>query len=413
MRWLLHWSALATILVLAHPAAAQSIRVSGGSRSEASEGGKKLRGYAVTSAAPLSLHIAGPGLILIRARALGDAGSLSLTLTRDGSARSVNQRSVAPSGATLGADKLSSAATVELQVPAGEHDYQLELGGPAFVQVGPTRKSHPELASAAEEPVAPAAVGLLPPVVSLAPEAPRVVDAHEDRASAPAPGNAGEVAAHVEAPANSEAPARFILTPVVGFGFTVEDAVGESSPQFELGADARYDFSDSTGLFLTFRDHSSSQLYLTNRPDLATGGAASLQTNEQLFQADLDFVYTFHPLERLSLGVFAGPGIRLFENADIPSQMGGIAPGGEFTFTIARDVDFSARASYLYNFMFQNPGSISVMGAPHSATDASAALGLKLTGQSRLRLAYEGEDDAFARSYRFYHSLAFLFDIAI
>ncbi|MHB1846842.1 MAG: hypothetical protein ACYCWW_18635 [Deltaproteobacteria bacterium] len=411
MHRLLQPIVLAILLAAPSGALAQTLRFANAHRVVAHDAatGKVLRGFELSPGGSLALNATGPGWMLVYVRAVGDAGPLTLTVNRDYQAESVNVRNLsAGGGATLERSKLSQPAVVEFSIPAGAHDYRFEASRTAFVQIGPSHSAHPQWAAATEQPLA--APVVVAPLVTDA-SAPRTIEASSENtphSQVPAT-ELGDVAAARESLSHpARATPTLILTPVVGFGWTVEDQVDEAVPQMELGADVSYLFSDSAALELVFRDHSSSQIYVTT-----LGGGAPLTTNEQMIQADLDFRYSFHPLDRLTLSAFAGPGFRFFSNPDVPSQIGGLAPGGEMTILIAKDLDVSARGSYLYNLFFPESSSISVMGAPQAAADFSAALGMHFSGGSRLRLAYEGEDDVFARSYRYYHSLAFLFDIAI
>ncbi len=411
-RWL-----LACALVFSAGAEAATVHVAGAPRAEVTEGRKRARGYTASAHQPVAVQATGPGRMLVRALGIGRDDQLTITLERDGQARSVNVRPLVPSTDSFRGAPLSRPINVEVDVPAGPHDYKVTFSGSAFVQVESTRSRHAEWAAAAEKPMATAP---LTPPVTLAPEPMvRTVDAHVADAPPPvvAPEPVAAIAASEPAAPVAAEKAVFLLTPVVGMGFVVEDALGVATPQFVFGADARYFLSrkpnGDMGLNLTLRDHASNQSYLTTRPDLSTGGAASLTTNEEMLQADLDFVYDFHPADRLWLGVFAGPGFRFFMNDVIPANIGGIYPGGELRFGITDSLEVRARVSYLYNLFFQNAGSLSAMGPPHAAADGSAGLALEMGGGNRLRLEYEGEDDAFGSSYRYYHSLCFLLDLAI
>ena len=411
------------VLAFSAGANAATVQVVGATRAEVTTGGARVSGYSVTAAHALTVHLVGPGRVLVRALAIGRAEELTVTLERDGLARSVNLRPVVRSRDVFHGSPLSRPVNVELEALAGKHDYRIRFSSDVFVQVEPARASHLESTAASEEPLAPAA-GLMP--VALTPDyTTRTVEARpidsappvaltastESEAAAGSP-DAASAGAAVEQ-------AVFLLSPIVGMGFVVEDALGQSTPQFVFGADARYFLSRKSsgdmGLNLTVRDHTTSEVYLTNRPDFTSGGAASVSSNEQLLQLDLDFVYDFRPTQRLWLGLFAGPGLRFFVNQISPGNVGGIYPGGELRFALTDSLEVRARVSYLYNIFFQgqNSGSISALGPPHAAADASAGLALKVGAGDRLRLEYEGEDDAFTHSYRYYHSLCVLLDLAI
>ncbi len=414
---LIRWLPL-LCLITATGARAATVDLTGIPRADAKEHGKRLHGFVAAKGETLAFAATGPGAVLVRAFGSGGDDRLVITVERDGKARSINPRAVAPGGGSFEGAALSRPALVELSIPTGTHAYRVTFSEKAFVQIGPARGRHAAWRAAAEEPLAtlePASLVAVPVVT--APPAPA---AAPDSLPPPvALASTDPVAVATVAPAPPAAPgaSSFILTPVVGMGFVVEDALGQSAPQFVFGADGRYFLSrkpnGEMALDLVLRDHAASQVYLTDRPDLATGGAASLSTNEQMLQTDLDFAYDFHPIQRLFLGLFAGPGFRFFMNDVIPANVGGLFPGGEARFAITDSLEARARVSYLYNLFFQNAGSLSALGPPHAAANASAGLALKVGGGNRLRLEYEGEDDAFLHSYRYYHSLCFLLDLAI
>ena len=180
-------------------APAQTVRVLG-ARTLAHDRGQDLRGYSVAPSHALTVRASGPGVLSVRARALGDSGEIEITAVRDGQARSVTRRPLPPSaGGKLGGAQLSGAATVELAVPAGAHRYEISVSAAAFLQIGPSARPDAQWAAAPEEPLAPPAAA--PLVLSPAPPAPaeapgaRIVEARAD--AAPAPGGTSEVSAVV------------------------------------------------------------------------------------------------------------------------------------------------------------------------------------------------------------------------
>lgn len=221
-------------------------------------------------------------------------------------------------------------------------------------------------------------------------------------------------------PAEAEPPQawRLRLTPSVALGFTSEAATGPgASPTFSAGFAAEYAFTRQASLALSLRDTFYARRYVTSRPGVGAEPGQTLQ-QEQMIGADLLFAYDLLPLfgarnSRFWAAPLVGPSFRLFQNAALPANAGGIAIGGRAGVALSEQLDVSVGGTWSYNFMFGNESLLSAHGGPLATSALSGALGFTLAPGTRFRLGYEGEIVTLAASYRLFHSLAFLFDVAL
>jgi hypothetical protein len=97
----------------------------------------------------------------------------------------------------------------------------------------------------------------------------------------------------------------------------------------------------------------------------------------------------------------------------MPSKAGAVAVGGRVSWALSPSLDVGAHGLWGYNLLFKNADLLSALGGPKACSSYGASLGLRLAPGTRLGLGYEGEALVLASSVRLYHSMAFVFDVAL
>ena len=221
-------------------------------------------------------------------------------------------------------------------------------------------------------------------------------------------------------PADSARPSLH-LAPRVGFGYTSEPDLGPATPTFDAGLGLEYAFNDEASLRLAAHGHLYQRGYLTTRPDLSLQGPAQVTLDEQKVGAELLFAYELPGLigfERpwLRLAALVGPSARFFFNDSLRSQAAGVAAGLRTSFAFSPQLDLSLQGIYGYNLLqhaAKDEVQLNALGGPLAYDSYGASLGLRLAPGTRFGIGYEGELVVLASSMRLYHSMAFVFDVAL
>lgn len=215
--------------------------------------------------------------------------------------------------------------------------------------------------------------------------------------------------------------ARWYITPRLGVGTTTEPDVGESTETFGFGLTLEYGFTDDASLMLSARDQLFRRDYLTSRPDLAQQGAARTSLDEQKLSGELLFAYELPGLfgfeqPWLRLAVLVGPSGRFFFNDALRSQAAGLAAGLRTSFAFSDQLDLRVQGLYGYNLLqhiVKDEVQLNAMGGPLAYATYGASLGMRLAPGTRFGIGYDGEIVVLEKSMRLFHSLAFVFDVAL
>jgi hypothetical protein len=441
MRWIPVCVVLLAPAAFAQPAVKV---VSGGKTTPLSEEGKTQKYYPLNPSQTFRFEASGPRRLSLLLRAKLDlsapVSTFALEIARDVQNRMAQALDLSPEVEDGRRQKMQTyiapARKIAVDVPAGLHAFEVRLAlGEAYARVVEEKEEPPEddlalapldtppdLATIEPEPeIAP--IGAPPPAKTAAAEPPartepaafRTIEARADEAKKePAP----EIAA-AEKPSAAREP-RFRIQPTLGFGFTLEGELRENTPAFHLGGAFEWWFRND----LVFGARVAAELYgrnyLLNRIDAGGAGIASVELDEQKIDADLFASYeVLHWLaprlppffQRFGVWVEGGPSARFFVNELLPSNFFGVQVGGRATFRINDQLQLEAAAGHIYNW-FPDLGSLSFFGSPRAATVMRGALAIAFPPGTRLRLGYGGEIYAQEFSYRSYHALSFLFDVA-
>ncbi|HCF58477.1 MAG TPA: hypothetical protein DFS52_10845, partial [Myxococcales bacterium] len=196
---------------------------------------------------------------------------------------------------------------------------------------------------------------------------------------------------------------------------------GESTETFGFGLTLEYGFTDDASLMLSARDQLYRRDYLTSRPDLAQQGAARTSLDEQKLSGELLFAYELPGLfgfeqPWLRLAVLVGPSGRFFVNDALRSQAAGLAAGLRTSFAFSDQLDLRVQGLYGYNLLqhvVKDEVQLNAMGGPLAYATYGASLGMRLAPGTRFGIGYDGEIVVLEKSMRLFHSLAFVFDVAL
>lgn len=224
------------------------------------------------------------------------------------------------------------------------------------------------------------------------------------------------------APAPAEEPApRKSLGLVVGastsFGWAFEDTLGTAAPQFRAAVGATYAFKAPMSLALGLSSRSYRRGYMTRTADVSGAGLARPVVDEAEYGVDLVFGYDLGNLilkdGRLELAPIAGPSLRIFDNAALPSQSFAVAAGARASWRASDLFDLRGLALWGFNVLGSPDGYGSALGGPLSVSVLNASFGLKVAPQLRLGLGYEGEVVTLGASMRGVHGLSVSLDVLL
>jgi hypothetical protein len=201
------------------------------------------------------------------------------------------------------------------------------------------------------------------------------------------------------------------------FGWAFEDALGTAAPQFRAGLSATYAFKAPMSLALALSTRSYRRGYMTRTADVSGAGLARPVVDEAEHGVDLVFGYDVGGLilkdGRLELAPLAGPSVRVFANAALPSTSVAVALGARASWRASELFDVRGTALWGYNLAGAPEGYGSALGGPLAVSVLNASFGLKVAPQLRLGLGYEGEIVTLGASTRGVHGLSVSLDVLL
>jgi hypothetical protein len=256
------------------------------------------------------------------------------------------------------------------------------------------------------------------PAVKPAPAKPfeDVLELPIDEPAKPAPKAPAPAASAATEPAASKA-LGLTVGAATSFGWAFEDALGTAAPQFRAGLSATYAFKAPMSLALGLSTRSYRRGYMTRTADVSGGGLARPVVDEAEHGVDLVFGYDVGGLivkdGRLELAPLAGPSVRVFANAALPSTSVAVALGARASWRASELFDVRGTGLWGYNLAGAPEGYGSALGGPLAVSVLNASFGLKVAPQLRLGLGYEGEIVTLGASTRGVHGLSVSLDVLL